>query len=221
MFTGIIETVGRVVRVAPRDGGARLGIETPKPLPKVVLGESIALNGACMTVTKKSKRRFSVDVSPESLRCTTLGGLEVGHRVNVERALQMGDRFGGHIVSGHIDGTGTVTRLARVGPDWLLEIESPEAIVRDVVGKGSVACDGVSLTVTAVEQHRFQVNIIPFTWEHTAFSELHAGALVNVETDMLAKYVRRYFETVGAPAASLTEETLRRAGFIGDSDRMV
>jgi riboflavin synthase len=189
MFTGIVETMGRVVRVAPYDDGARLGIETPKPLAKVRIGESIALSGACMTVVRAAGRRITVDVSPESLRRTTLGALRVGDRVNVERALRMGDRLGGHLVQGHVDGVGTLRAVTPDGRWTLHRFQAPATIARYLVEKGSIAVDGVSLTIFACRGRAFTVAVIPHTLAVTTLGRLRPGDRVNVEADVLMKHV--------------------------------
>lgn len=189
MFTGIVETMGRVARLAPRKGGALLTIETPKPLRKIAIGESIALSGACMTVVRAAGRRFTVEVSPESLRRTTLGRVAVGDAVNVERALRVGDRLGGHVVQGHVDGVG---RLREIVPDaeWsLYRFTAPASVAPYLVEKGSIAVDGVSLTIFACRGRSFAVALIPHTLAVTTLGLRAPGDPVNVEADVLMKHV--------------------------------
>lgn len=189
MFTGIIETAARLTATRPAGGGARLTIQTPKPLARVVLGESIAVNGACMTVTTHRGRSFTVDVSPESLRRTTLGQLAVGAPLNLERSLRVGDRLGGHFVQGHVDGIGT---LAAITPDaeWALyRFRAPREVAPFLVEKGSIAVNGVSLTVFSCRGRDFTVALIPHTLQVTNLSALRLGDPVNIEADILLKHV--------------------------------
>ncbi len=201
MFTGIITGVGRIAALddlgSSSNHGKRLHIQAPPGyLDDVGLGDSIALNGACMTVTAidASRTRFNVDISAESLART--GGLaDVGRRINLEKALRASDRLGGHIVSGHVDGIGHVTRFERVGESWLLCILAPLELARFFAYKGSVAVNGVSLTVNRVEDLddgcEFSINLIPHTVEHTTLGDLQAGSTVNLEIDTVARYVER------------------------------
>jgi riboflavin synthase len=189
MFTGIIEAVARVERVDARGGGTRIAIATKRPLPKLVVGESIAVNGACLTVTTFRGTRFTVEVSPETLRRTTLGTLARGDRINLERALRVGDRMGGHIVQGHVDGVG---RLEAITPDrqWTLyRFSAPAALAPYLVEKGSIAVDGVSLTVFACRGTRFTVALIPHTLAVTMLGSRRTGDRVNVEADILLKQI--------------------------------
>ena len=189
MFTGIVETVGRVERVAPQGRGARLTISTPRPLARLALGESIAVSGACLTVVRRAGRRFAVDVSPESLRRTTLGALAPGDRVNLERALRAGDRLGGHVVQGHVDGVGTLATIRPEG-DWVLyRFRAPAGVRRYLVEKGSIAIDGVSLTVFACRGTAFSVALIPHTLAATTLGERRPGNRLNMEADVLMKHV--------------------------------
>lgn len=189
MFTGIVETMGRVARIAPSGDGRLLTIETPKALRGVVLGESIALSGACMTVVRAAGRRFTVEVSPESLRRTTLGRLAVGDPVNVERALRVGDRLGGHVVQGHVDGIGTLRAIVPDGTWSLYRFHAPAGVARYLVEKGSIAVDGVSLTIFACRGRSFTVALIPHTLAVTTLGRRQPGDAVNVETDVLMKHV--------------------------------
>ena len=189
MFTGIIETVGRIERLTPLDGGARLSVATPRPLAKLSIGESIAVNGACMTVTRKAPRRFTVEISPESLRRTTLGTLTRGSSVNLERALRASDRLGGHIVQGHVDAMGTLQSI-RPDAEWVLyRFRTPASVRRYLVEKGSIAVDGVSLTIFACRGSAFTVALIPHTLEVTTLGMRTPGDRVNLEADILMKHV--------------------------------
>jgi len=180
-----------VARVERGRAGAHLTLETPRALPRLVLGESIAVDGACLTVTAKQGRRFRVDVSPETLRRTTLGRLAKDARVNLERALRVGDRLGGHVVLGHVDGVGTLEKVEPDG-DWLLyRFRAPGALLPFLVEKGSIAVDGVSLTVVSAGDASFTVSLIPATLELTTLGRKGSGDPVNIEVDVLAKYVER------------------------------
>jgi riboflavin synthase len=192
MFTGIIQATGRITRSEPRGGDLRHGIVAPEfDASDVAPGDSIPVSGCCLTVVAHAGDTLAFDVSGESLALTTLGDLGVGDRVNLEKALRLSDRLGGHLVSGHVDGVG---RIVSVEPDgrsqrWI--IEAPPALARYIATKGSVCMDGVSLTVNTVEGARFGVNLIPHTVEQTTFGNRRAGDRVNLEIDMLARYVER------------------------------
>jgi len=200
MFTGIITGLGRISAVealgADPSHGKRLTLETPAGyLDDVQLGDSIALNGACMTVTTfdPAARRFTIDISAESLDKTA--GLATEGAVNLEKALRANDRLGGHMVSGHVDGVGTVTHFAPVGESWELRIEAPTDLARYLVYKGSITVNGVSLTVNRTEDRatgcEFSINLIPHTLEHTTLGQLKAGSKVNLEIDQIARYTER------------------------------
>jgi riboflavin synthase len=200
MFTGIISGLGRIVQVdalgADAAHGKRLTIEVPPGyLDDVQLGDSIALNGACMTATSlaPAERRFTIDISAESLARTA--GLDQPGPVNLEKAMRPNDRLGGHMVSGHVDGIGTVTHFAPVGESWELRVLAPPALARFVAYKGSITVDGVSLTVNRVADGpdgcELSINLIPHTLEHTTLGKLEAGRRVNLEIDLIARYVER------------------------------
>lgn len=192
MFTGIIAAVGRVAELTPSAGGIGLRIDSGVlPLDDVAPGDSIAVSGVCLTVVSLHVQAFDVDVSRETLSC--IAGFERGAAVNLEKALRLADRLGGHLVSGHVDGVGVVERFEALGDNRLLEIALPQDLARYVARKGSIAVDGVSLTVNEVSGTRFAVNLIPHTLAHTNFSALQPGARVNLEIDMLARYVERMF----------------------------
>jgi len=198
MFTGIVEATGQIVSVTPqgesKDAGVRLQIDAGAlSLEDVKVGDSIAINGACMTVVEKTEKGFVVDVSRESLNKTV--GLDAIGKVNLEKALALGDRLGGHLVSGHVDGIGVVSRFFPVGESWKLVIESPREMAKYFAYKGSVAVDGVSLTVNRVEDRDeacfFSINLIPHTLEVTTLKDLAPGKKVNLEVDLIARYVER------------------------------
>lgn len=193
MFTGIITDMGRLRRVAA-ERDTRLEIETRWDTGRIALGASIACAGACLTVVETGPGWFAVEASAETLSCTTLGDWCVGRHINLEAALKLGDELGGHIVSGHVDGVGTVAARSPDGASVRFTFEMPDELAHFVAAKGSIAVDGVSLTVNAVDGRRFGVNIIPHTLEHTTLADLRPGDRVNLEIDMLARYVARLAE---------------------------
>ncbi len=193
MFTGLIERVGRVAGVERTDAGSRLRVQTDLA-PELTPGESVAVNGVCLTVTEAAGGEMHADLGPETMRVTTLGALTSGHLVNLERALRADSRVGGHFVQGHVDGVGTVLAVRREGDAHWIEIELPRALAPYFVRKGSIAVDGISLTVADLAADRFSVMIVPFTWAHTTVATVRAGARVNLECDMVGKYVARAVE---------------------------
>ena len=190
MFTGIIQTVGRVAAIDRRGADARLRI-VGLPLPDGTPGESIAVSGVCLTAVEFIEDGFVADVSAETLACTTLGAWSVGQRVNLERALAVGERLGGHIVSGHVDGVGELVSRQADGRSQRFVLRAPAALARYIAAKGSIAVDGVSLTVNTVSGAEFGVNIVPHTLTHTSLDALRAGSRVNLEVDLLARYLER------------------------------
>ena len=194
MFTGIVEGIGRVADVKARGDGVRIAVDVGvREISDVAIGESVAVNGCCLTVVAIRGSTLDFDVSAETLRCTT--SLDRVGDVNLERALRVGDRFGGHVVAGHVDGVGTVTRFAPVGDETggscLLEIDAPAELTRLIAAKGSIAVNGVSLTVNRVSGTLFDVNLIPHTLAATTLAGLRPGARVNLEADQIARYVER------------------------------
>jgi len=190
MFTGIIEATGVIEAAEQKAENLRLTITSRIfALDDVKLGDSIAVNGVCLTVVAMDGSGFAADVSQETLNCTT--GLKLGAAVNLEKSLRFGDRVGGHLVSGHVDGVGKVTALENLGAHWCVEFEAPEELTKYIARKGSIAVNGVSLTVNRVDNHRFEVNLIPHTWSVTTLELLQVGSEVNLEIDTLARYVER------------------------------
>ena len=191
MFSGIIADVGNITRAEGRSGGLRLSVATHAlGMDDVQLGDSIAVNGVCLTVVEKNGNAFTVDVSRETLNCTV--GLErQGARVNLEKALRLADRLGGHLVSGHVDGVGEVAAFTDLGESWKLSVRAPQALAKYIAVKGSITINGVSLTVNEVDGAVFSVNLIPHTLAVTTLNELHAGVKVNLEIDLIARYVER------------------------------
>ncbi len=204
MFTGIIEATGVIEKAEASPENLRLVVNAPKlGLHHVGIGDSIAVNGCCLTVVAKTAETFSVDVSNESLAATS--GFPQGAIVNLEKSLRFGDRLGGHLVSGHVDGIGTVTAMQDLGASWRLEIEAPQELAKFVARKGSITVNGVSLTVNKVNNLptgncSFEINIIPHTYQVTSIRGLHSGSKVNLEIDLLARYVERMLQDAGAPA---------------------
>ncbi len=192
MFTGLIQGVGRVARVEPLGGDVRLHVEVGSlPFDAVEMGESIAVNGTCLTVVAFDAQSFAADASNETLSLTTLGTLAVGSLVNLERALRASDRLGGHWVSGHVDGMGTVKQIHDDARAQRWRFEVPSALTRYIAKKGSICVDGVSLTVNEADAQGFEVALIPHTVEHTAFKTTRVGDAVNIEVDLVARYVER------------------------------
>ena len=193
MFSGIIAAIGRITELTPRNDGTptvRLTVDAGQlDLGDVSLGDSIACNGVCLTVVDRKDQRFFVDVSPETLSCTI--GLDAPGLINLEKALRLADRLGGHLVSGHVDGVGEVTRFDPVGDNRLLEICAPAELARYIARKGSITVNGVSLTTNTVVGATFSINLIPHTLEATTLGALQAGCRVNLEIDLIARYVER------------------------------
>ncbi|MDP3937822.1 MAG: riboflavin synthase [Deltaproteobacteria bacterium] len=213
MFTGIVETLGRVRGITRVSGARRLTIEAR--LPTLSLGESIAVNGVCLTVSRKGRGSFQAEVSPESVRRTALDGLRVGSKVNLERALRADGRLGGHIVQGHVDGVGKVVRIEPEANAWMYTFEAPAAVARYLVEKGSVAVDGVSLTVAGLRGRRFKVAIIPHTASNTTLGDREPGEPVNLEADVLAKYVEKLAGVAGRARRRKTSPSRARRGPAG------
>ena len=195
MFTGIVTDIGQVRAIKDTNRDRRFEITTAYDLGTIDIGASIAHSGCCLTVVEKGDDWFAVEVSAESLSLTTLSQWSVGARINLERATKVGDELGGHIVSGHVDGLGEVLSVRLEGGSHRLEIRAPKPLHRYIAQKGSIAMEGVSLTVNAVHDDVFGVNIIPHTWDVTTLGQIVAGSRVNLEIDMLARYAARWQET--------------------------
>ncbi|MSQ52610.1 MAG: riboflavin synthase [Betaproteobacteria bacterium] len=195
MFSGLVAAIGRINKIEKREGGVRLGVSASRlGMDDVAIGDSIAVNGICLTVVVKSATSFEADVSAETLSCSV--GLDAKGEVNLEKSLRLSDRLGGHMVSGHVDGVGEVLKFVPVGESMLLRVRAPEALARYIAQKGSIAIHGVSLTVNDVEGPEFEINLIPHTVSVTTLKNLKPGAKVNLEVDMIARYVERM---MGAP----------------------
>jgi len=220
MFTGIIEAIGRVENLSLRGGDVRLRIQTGKlDLSDVVLGDSIAVNGVCLTAVELPGNGFVADVSHETLSLTTLGDLKVGHQVNLEKALTPTTRLGGHLVSGHVDGVGEVLERREDARSVRFRIRAPGELARYIARKGSITVDGTSLTVNAVEGAQFELNIVPHTLQETIIASYRQGSRVNLEVDLIARYLERLL--LGDQAAEaesqggVTRELLVKAGWLG------
>ncbi len=206
MFSGIVDRLGVVEKVERTATEGRVFIRLPKPWPgRLMKGESIAVNGVCLTLTGVRGRVMRFDVLDETFRKTNLGAKQPGQVVNLERSLRLGDTIGGHFVTGHVDGTGTLRAVTPVGRDWIIHVQCPDRLMGGLVPKGSVSLDGISLTVVDVLPDGLTVHIIPHTWTETDLSRLRIGDAINVELDMLGKYVQR------AVAASIGPARQRRA----------
>ena len=217
MFTGIIQAVGEIAAMEPAGGDMRLRINTGKlDLADVALGDSIAVNGACLTVTDLPGDGYWADVSVETLNFTTLGGLKAGSKVNLEKALTPASRLGGHIVSGHVDGVGEVISLHEDARSWRCVLRAPDELARYIAHKGSITVDGTSLTVNAVNGAEFDLNIIPQTMAETVFGQYKPGSKVNLEVDVIARYLERLMqgdEAAKPGAGSLSLQTLAENGY--------
>ncbi len=210
MFTGIIEEVGAVRNLSRGGQACSISISAKKILEGTKIGDSIAVNGVCLTVTSIDSSGFTADVMPETLRRSSLGNLTVGKSVNLERAMAANGRFGGHIVTGHIDGTGTIRAIQPEGNAVLFRISAGADLLRYVVEKGSIAIDGISLTVASVTVADFTVSLIPHTRAETSLREKRVGDRVNLETDILGKYVAKLI----FPSSGVTMDFLRETGFL-------
>ncbi len=205
MFTGIIQDVGEITRVVSEGSRRRIAVRTRLAMDGWHVGDSVAVDGCCLTVTEMAAGEFSAVLSPETLAVTVFGEARAGRRVNLEPALRVGDALGGHIVTGHVDGVGVVAKVQEQGEHRLLGVRAPERLARYLVSKGSVAVNGVSLTVNAVEGPVFSVNLIPHTLAHTNLGALRVGDRVNLETDLVGRYVERMMQY--EPASRARTET--------------
>jgi riboflavin synthase len=221
MFSGIIADVGTIISIAPRGHGSTLEIETGYPVggaDGIQLGDSIACNGICLTAeTLSPPNRFTVAAGKETLDCTTLGTFNVGDRLHMERALQVNARLDGHIVSGHVDGVGTMVSTTQDAESWILWIDAPKDLARYIAKKGSITVDGVSLTVNEVNGTQFRVNIVPFTAEHTTLCDHAVGDGVNLEVDLIARYLERMLGVDNATGGGAFQERMESLGF-GDGE---
>ncbi len=212
MFTGIVEEIGEVADIQRKGSAMNLRIQCAEVMGDLSVGDSVAVNGLCLTAEEVEPAAFSAGIMPESVRHSTLGDLRVGSKVNLERAIAAGERFGGHLVSGHIDGVGRVRSRRPEDNAQLFVIEVDPGITESLVEKGSVTVDGVSLSITGLERGSFSVSIIPHTIQHTTLRDLRSGGRVNVEADLIGKYVAKFVS--GLPSGDdLTADALRDKGF--------
>lgn len=211
MFTGIVEDIGTVASIAPLRAGTALTVATGLPVGDLAIGESIAVAGVCLTVTAKGEGRFTADVSKETLSKSTLGAVRPGAKVNLERSLTLSGRLGGHIVYGHVDGTGVLREIRPLGEARVFHLQADPSIMKFVVYKGAVAVDGVSLTVSAVRQDGFELALIPLTLDRTTLGGARPGDRVNLEVDIVGKYVLSHLERRGEGGVTL--DFLKKHGF--------
>jgi len=214
MFTGIVENKGKVLKVDHRGEMKRLTLDVPFDLTEMQLGDSININGVCLTVVEKRGRAISVDLSPESLQRTTLARVKEADQVNLERALRLSDRLGGHIVTGHIDGIGTIIERRIDGNSLYLKVRIPQAVTPYVVQKGSIAIDGISLTVNEFREDWVRLTLIPYTLEKTTLIEKKVGEEVNVEADVLGKYVEKVLDRGRGTSKGIDLSFLKQHGFL-------
>lgn len=220
MFTGLVEELGTVESLTGNDQASQLVIRAQRVLEGVQLGDSIAVNGICLTVTSFTQRHFQVDVMPETMKKTSLRHLRAGQRVNLERAMRLGDRFGGHIVSGHVDGTGTIVSRQPHANAVLFTIEASAKLLKYVIERGSICVDGISLTVVEAADTHFSVSVIPHTLAQTSLQDRRAGDQVNLETDVIGKYVERLLGDRGqqrsgqAAGSTISMAFLQENGFV-------
>jgi riboflavin synthase len=214
MFTGIVENKGKVLKVDHRGEMKRLTLDVPFDLTEMQLGDSININGVCLTVVEKRDRTISVDLSPESLQRTTLARVKEADQVNLERALRLSDRLGGHIVTGHIDGIGTIIERRIDGNSLYLKVRIPQTVTPYVVQKGSIAIDGISLTVNEFREDWIRLTLIPYTLEKTTLIEKKVGEEVNVEADVLGKYVEKVLDRGRETSKGIDLSFLKQHGFL-------
>jgi len=207
MFTGIVEEIGTI----KGKGNNFLVIQAKQVLDDLKQGDSIAVNGVCLTVTEVTKDAFNVDIMPETLKLTNLSTVSIGDKVNLERAMRLGDRIGGHLVSGHIDGLGKIVDKVVEGKNWIFEISVPLELSKYIIKKGSVAVEGISLTVAEVETERFKICLIPYTLTKTTLGKKNIGNLLNIEVDMIGKYIEKFLDK--GVKEKITTDFLSKHGF--------
>jgi riboflavin synthase len=215
MFTGIIEHIGTIARFELSSGGGKLTVHAATLAPKLVVSGSVAVNGCCLTVVHRDDESFSADLSGETLDKTSFASLKAGAAVNLEQPLTAGKEFGGHFVLGHVDGTGRVAHLNSRGDSWLFGVAAPPELARYIVSKGSLTIDGISLTVASWREHIAEIAVIPYTYHHTNIRDRVAGDPVNLEADILGKYIERYLaqRESASPETAFSVEDLVRQGF--------
>ena len=214
MFTGIVEDKGRVVRLERQGPRNRMTLEVPMSLTELSLSDSINVNGVCLTIVEKKGQVITVDISSETLQRTNLSTIREGDEVNLERALRLADRLGGHFVTGHVDGVGTITEERKEGDFFHIRIRMPQSVMKYVVQKGSIAIDGISLTVNECQGDEIRITLIPFTLQRTTLLEKRVGERVNVETDILGKYVESLLGRKRFEGKGFDREFLKMHGFL-------
>jgi riboflavin synthase len=215
MFTGIVQEVGKIIHSTKTGGGVALSVLAPQSAVELAVNDSVAINGCCQTVIEKRAGMFTVEAVEETLRKTTLGKLSPGMNVNLELAMKLSDRLGGHLVLGHVDGVGQVESIEPMDSSWLFTVRLPQEFLRYVIPVGSIAVDGVSLTVARLKENHVTLSIIPHTFEKTIFRDLNPGADVNIECDLIGKYIERLMlgDASVKSESSLTAEKLRVWGY--------
>lgn len=216
MFTGLIQQAGKLAAREIVNGSLRLVINASGWQTPLTRGESIAVNGVCLTAAQVTTQGFACDLLEETGRCSNLSAKRIGEALNLERALRLGEPLGGHMITGHVEGVGALIRRTAAGRDWRLDFACDKSLLRRLVPKGSIACDGISLTVASLGDTFFSVNIIPFTWQNTNLHQLREGDTVNLETDLIGKYVFRWLEQTKGNAP-ITADLLRQAGFLDET----
>ncbi len=220
MFTGLVEEIGKISKITKGSNSYQFGIQTKKVLNDLKLGDSVATNGACLTVVEISNTSFTVDIMAETVKRTNFSQMRIGDKVNLERAMRLSDRLGGHLVSGHIDGIGKISHIQKEDIAHIINIEAPNEVLSQMLNKGSIAIDGVSLTIINVSDKDFQVSIIPHTAHETTLLIKKAGDFVNLETDLIGKYVLNFLRTdknknvTQAKASKVSMDFLAENGFI-------
>ena len=214
MFTGIIEETGEIKKVLPIAGGKRIYISASKILDDVSIDDSVCINGVCLTVIKKENDGFWIDAVGETLKKTTFSNLRYPSLVNLERSLRLNDRLGGHFVQGHVNGIGTISEIVKRGENYLLKIDVPESLEKYLINEGSIAIDGISLTIAFTEKDRVNISIIPHTWQNTTLQFKNIGDSVNIEVDVIAKYVEKLITKNKITGNNkITESGLKEIGY--------
>ena len=214
MFTGLIEEVGKIVKFEPMPGGKRVRILASKIVDDIKVDDSIAINGVCLTATKIESDGFWADAVGETLEKSSLSFLSEGSEVNIERALRFSDRLGGHLVQGHVNGLADVTGITKRGENYLLELRLPDQLTRYTIEEGSITIDGISLTIAQLSGNKIGLSIIPHTWNHTTLRNKKIGDKINIETDVIAKYIEKLMKgNSDNKGETITEDWLKRMGF--------